>query len=182
MSWKKILETEEVISYLRETATGKRCIEARQEANHWKVFEIAMKGEQTHVLKEIKAKSKQEAKSIIGQIINKKALPLQMERVTMHRAIKDMEAEKWLLRSNNQDLGFFLIHFGMDVNLDVVLHASVAHQEQEIVADIFRTLGLEKEASLVSVRVYYFSQDRQLQRGMQTPMVMGSIEMRFGDE
>lgn len=167
--WKKLVETEETLSFEKKTKEFRVIIEARKDGQMWSVvkkYVPLLKG--MDFMEEYFANSQTEARDVVKtlqservlkskdiEVINKykkKAI-----RMDIRRSYKELNVEKWDFSLNDNFANSVIIHEGQKVEMDIMMNEKYKYIEEKIIFKLMDALGISEFDSDVEQNVFYFA-------------------------
>ncbi len=202
LSWKKILESSDTIAYEKEGKTFKTRIEARMnDKKAWDVFKIynlknSMKGSlrnycKGQVMQELSANNKEEALTIIKQLIKEEELSLEEIKkirnekekalnIEMKREYKEDFLEKWIFSLDNfKHNNVVFVRYETEITMDIILDEMYIYMEEKIRKELIERLGIEDMGSSIMCNIYYYNKFKKKKEENEKNMILTKIEMQL---
>lgn len=181
MYWKKIFETEELISFEKKKKNlGIRIEGSLNKKGQWDIYKVYYDGKGLNHVEEYSAENREQALDLINKMKKKKdqsidkikmisgnkvvAKKLDNKEISfcIKRVYMEENIEKWIFSlektiKNN----FVVVRFGEETKLDLVIHEKYKLLEEEIIKSITLALGLDELEREISWDVYYFRQHKK---------------------
>ena len=187
--WKKITESQDLISYKKDKSDKQIVIEARMMDGRWEIYKTYQYG-MNRLVQEYTADDKSDALHLIETLKKEKDLSndeiehirkfeSQNIKINLERAYKEYDVEKWLFSINDEPKdNFIIVRFAEEIEADVVMHERYRRLERKILEKLQQSLKLEDELLRQSVFFYKekkdYGQDRR-------KVFVGRIEMGFSE-
>ena len=167
MSWKKLLETKDLIAYEKSKNDFKVRIEARSKDKGWLIYKTYnfLTGEDhiTHV-REYVAKSIEETRQLLTELKKEHDITLKevahtgKVKLELKRCYKEDYVEKWRFKidSYNSD-NFVVIRYDDEINMDIVMHDRYNYVEKDIFNKLVDALGLKGMTDKIRYDFFYFT-------------------------
>ena len=164
MSWKKLVETKDLIVFERSLGKHKVKIEARKAEDFgWEVFKTVVDNNSASLVSEYSLNTKEEVRKLIEKLKKEKDRPKRKMmarrsvRVSLKRAFKEEFVEKWYFSvGNDKGRNFTVVKFDEALHADIVMHERFRHYERQIIAQIEEKLGLKELGDSIKYEIYYF--------------------------
>ncbi len=193
--WKKLTETEDLLSIEKETPYKSRVrIEARCSKGYWQVFKTYFNEREVSFTEEYTTETKPEAMNIITVLkkekdlmpseikyikkILRKKLSLKIERV-----YKEYEVEKWNFSVNDDSaVNFATIRYCEHIDIDIVMHEKYRFIERKVLEELINVLGLKEFGLDINKNVYFFTKKTFYKsKPKRNGLVVSKIQMDFND-
>jgi len=174
MSWKKLLDTQEVIAYEKNLSHSTVRIEARYKQNRWRIYKTHSFEDldKTHV-KEYIASSLKEARDLLLEL-KKETDIVVIEKsfsLDLKRCYKEEFVEKWNFKIDNYNAdNFAIVRLDSEIKLDIVLHDKYNHLEKEVLDKLIDSLGLKDLSDRICYDFFYFKKHSAKRRVYQKPV------------
>ncbi|MBI5389257.1 hypothetical protein HZB01_02655 [Candidatus Woesearchaeota archaeon] len=195
MTWKKLQDSTDLISYERQGRGMSIRLEARAQGSHWDIFKIYTDGTECKLNEEYSVQTRKEAQYLLTQLKKERSftkdeidtmLSLKQKKasIAMHRMFKELDVEKWELSiAGDEHAGFAVVRYTLHTDVDIVVHEMYRALEQEILDTIKATLGLEEIGASTQYHLYFFSKHLVVEeRPPKKDMLVSRIEMGFDFE
>jgi hypothetical protein len=194
LDWKIIVDSADLITSERSSSEFIVRIEARKnEDDQWDVFKTYLSDSTLNYTEEYHAKTREEAKYIIGtlqkeKLLSKKELDLHRLQcaknfsVRMKRQFKDYNVEKWHFAIGKDDYENFLYLRESDtIEVSVVMPEKFRHLEKPILSEVHAILGLDVGDFDVKQEVYYYTtrSSEDIKSKKMAGVFLGKMEMGF---
>ncbi|MAG08374.1 hypothetical protein CMO89_02795 [Candidatus Woesearchaeota archaeon] len=194
MNWQKISDTSDLISYEKKQDKLNIRIEARLNKNRtWSIYKTYFNGESNNFVEEYKARDVNDARRVVNSLIEGKDLS-QKEiedikvrkskglNVSLKRAFKEYDFEKWIVFLNNDNVGFLNVRYDERVEVDLVVDENFRFLERELLDELNTALGLTKMDDDVFFNNYYYKHHshKSIKRKRARKLVLGKIEIGMG--
>ncbi len=194
MTWKKLLDTKELIAYEKSTKISKVRIEARYKKCRWRIYKtynFKDNGEWVSHVKEYIATSLDEAKDLVTELKKEKDVLLEdvnttgVMRLDLKRCYKEDFVEKWKFTIDdfNYD-NFVIIRYDSEVKMDIVLHDRYNDIEKQILEKLISTLGLKDVSNKIRYDFFYFkkhSAKRRIYQKLEDKELVAQFEFNLGN-
>ena len=192
--WKKIIEQQDLIVFEKHNKENKGLfvrIEARkgEDGSKWGIFKSYHDHDKFNFVEEYFANSREEVLTILEslkvekeltkeQILEVKKTQNKKVAIEVKRVYKEIDVEKWNLSINKGEFNnFFIIFYGPNVDIDIILDERYMMYEDSILAEISNILSLDKISDEINQNVYYYNKlNKKSVKGKEKIMV-GKIEM-----
>ena len=165
--WKRLVNDTHTISYVKNLGEYRIIIEARNEENGWEIikkyvgsginfsetYNAHSTGELKNLLKHLRSE-KELSRAEIRDIAKIKKRPL---RVQIKRAYKTSSVEKWHFSINDNYTNFITVHYGNELEIDIVMEQQLKYIEEKILHRLYEALGLDAEDAPINQHIYYFN-------------------------
>jgi len=193
MIWRKITELNDLITYEKSAEGVIIRLEARlDEDAGWSIFK-SYSFDESNLVEEYTASSRGDVlillKSLMkerdhsrDELVSIKKKQNRKIEVDIKRSHKELDTEKWFFHINKEKTrNFFVVYYGKEVQVDVVMHESYKHHEDKVVDEIVNLLGLLKFDDEVKIEIYYFNNTSSKRRSSEEKAkLMGEIEIGLG--
>jgi len=178
MTWKKLLDTQDLIAYEKVQQDLTVRIEARFKKNRWRVYKTHnFNGGETSHVKEYVASSIQEARDLVSElrrepsVTQTQAIKKTPFTLSIKRCYKEEFVEKWnfTIDAYNED-NFVIIRFDSEIKMDIVLHDAYNEFEKEILEELISSLGLKDISDRICYDFFYFKKHAAKRRVYQKPL------------
>ncbi|NQV09333.1 hypothetical protein HQ529_05780 [Candidatus Woesearchaeota archaeon] len=191
--WKKLSDSNDIISYEKNKRGLRVRIEARLNENSWHIYKTYFNNRKVNFVEEYNTSSKKEAKRMINSLTKESDLTSSEIRtlkklsgkkldINIKRAYKEYDVEKWYFSLTDEIQNFITVRFGEDVDVDIVMHEHYRFMRDNIINDLVSTLGLDKFNMPINQRVYFFNKKSVCKSNTKdSGVVIGKIQMDFKD-
>ncbi|MFT4297599.1 MAG: hypothetical protein ACMXX5_00220 [Candidatus Woesearchaeota archaeon] len=178
MTWKKLLDTKDLIAYEKSTKKSKITIEARLKKNKWRVYKTYnFQGtERISHVKEYIASSLAEARQLLSELKDEQELSWKdldsskTIKLDMSRCYKEEYVEKWKFQIDDfSDDNIIIARFDSEVHLDIILHEKYNHLEKVLLEKLIDVLGLKEISNKIRYDFFYFKRHSAKKRVYEKP-------------
>jgi len=166
MSWKKLLETKDLIAYEKCSKSVKVRLEARFKKRRWRIYKtynFRTGNDWISHVKEYIAGSDEEAYALMGDLRKEKDITLNeinrigVLRLELKRCYKEDFVEKWKFNIDgfNED-NFIILRYDSEIKMDIILHDRYNNLEKQILNKIIDSLGLKDLSNKICYDFFYF--------------------------
>ncbi|MBS3142973.1 hypothetical protein J4464_06310 [Candidatus Woesearchaeota archaeon] len=162
--WKKICDSQDLISYQKRSKQGESRIEARLSDNAWSIYKIHRSAKKDQHVQEYKAEQRKDALKIIEQLKQEKPSP-QIEKyayqdalgIKLQREFKEYDVEKWsFMIHNDPHVNIVFVRFAEHIEADIILNSKYRMIQRKILDHLVEVLRLNESPQL-RITVYYYS-------------------------
>jgi len=191
--WKKLSDTNDLLSYEKSRKNFKVRIEARLTDDSWNIYKTYFTDQRVNFVEEYSASSQKEVRKIIKAMVKEKDLSLSdiksikklsksKPEIRLERAYKEYDVEKWFFSvGDDEKQNFITIRFGENIDIDVVLHEHYRFLERTIIQELIFILGLDKFEINTNQNVYFFNKKTHAKTRIKGKnIIIGKIEMGSG--
>ena len=186
--WKRLVNDSETVSYIKNLGAYKVIIEARNYPDGWEIikkyvgsginfsetYSAQSSNELKQLLKHLRSE-KELSRAEIRDIANFKKKPL---RVQIKRAYKTPDVEKWHFSINENFSNFITVHYGDELEIDIVMEQQLKYIEEKILGKLYETLGLDFEDAPINQHIYYYN--KKTNYYLESPEDETDVELVFG--
>jgi len=168
MAWKKLDETEDLLSYEKKNEDIKIRIEARLVDGRWTVFKTYFNEQGNRFVEEFNVPDRnvlndflidlQKEKDLTVKDIEKiKEMQEKDLKLKVKRDYKEDYVEKWMFGiGKDPTTNFISIRFDNCIRGDIVLHSRYRYLEKKITKNLIEMLGLKEMSESIELNIYYF--------------------------
>ncbi len=165
--WKKLVQTTDIVSYIKDLGEYKAIIEARRLSGGWEIVKKYL-GSGLNFVETYNARTHSELRRLLKTLRSEKDLS-QNEinsihrfrqknlKVLVKRSYKTREVEKWYFSINDDYSNFITVYYGNEIVIDIIMEGQLKYIEEQIVDKLYDVLGLHDEECPITQHIYYFS-------------------------
>tara|TARA_Y100000310_G_scaffold123899_1_gene122653 strand:+ start:1820 stop:2413 length:594 start_codon:yes stop_codon:yes gene_type:complete len=191
MSWQKISDTHDLISYEKNKEDMNIRIEARLNKDRtWSIYKTYFEGDNNNFIDEHKASNISDARKVVDRLLEEKDLNLKEINeikakkskaldINLKRAFKEGNIEKWHIYFNSSNVGFLNIRYSEKIEIDLVVDENFRFLEKQLLEELNTVLGLTKISREILFNNYYFAHHshKKLKSKKPKKLVLGNIEI-----
>jgi hypothetical protein len=167
MTWKKLLESSEIIAYEKVDSKMVARIEARNKNNLWLVYKTYTKKNSDpsrSQVSEYLAKTFEETQQLIEDLkrdddlpVHKSSSSLKKPEIKLKRIFKEDFLEKWQVEIDNfNEDNYIIIRYDSEIKFDLILHERYNPFEKELITSIIDSLGLKDLTDKIRYDIFYY--------------------------